>query len=69
MHGFFTHIVFPLQDQIAVHRPHLKQILQSLANHLESCDEDAANEMMCDFMANRLPPYLENGKADEPKGK
>ncbi|XP_072022623.1 ribosomal oxygenase 2-like [Amphiura filiformis] len=56
------------EDQIATYRSHLKQLLQSLTDHVESQDQTAANDMMCDFTANRLPPYSKDGKVGEPKG-
>ena len=47
----------------------MTELLQKLGDHLKSHDQAAANEMMCDFIANRLPPYLKDGKAGETKGK
>ena len=51
------------------HRSHVTELIQKLGDHLKSHDQAAANEMMCDFIANRLPPYLKDAKAGETKGK
>ncbi|XP_071494710.1 ribosomal oxygenase 2-like [Diadema antillarum] len=46
----------------------LKNLISGLSNHIASHAQDAANEMLCDFIANRLPPYSDGELDCSPQG-
>ncbi|XP_011679283.2 ribosomal oxygenase 2 isoform X1 [Strongylocentrotus purpuratus] len=46
----------------------MADLISQLSSHIESHGQEAANEMLCDFIANRLPPFCDGETDLAPRG-